>query len=228
MADLITALAPFVPLMQTILWIIVIGTGTGLFFKQCRGILDAVRNRIERGSSLKAGPIELGEDLRELDYVEPKLPEQDPTIALPAPEDKEHNWATERNKIYEHSRGVFLAHVIEPSAEPGQLYDIFVYLVRHKSTSFEDISHAEFFFGHYWGNEVFSENFKDGLIGVSTSAYGPFLCTCRVTFADGYVAMVHRYIDFEMGRVFDGPPNNSLQRTRPRALAKRSRPAARR
>jgi len=40
------------------------------------------------------------------------------------------------------------------------------------------------------------------LIGVRTSAYGPFLCTCRVTFIDGHVAFHSRYIDFEMGKVF--------------------------
>jgi len=88
-----------------------------------------------------------------------------------------------------------------------------VYLIRHKSNNFEDVSYAEFFFGHYWGNEVFREEPRDGLIGVSTSAYGPFLCTCRVAFKDGHSADLNRYIDFEMGRVFEVPLSRSLPRS---------------
>jgi len=66
----------------------------------------------------------------------------------------------------------------------------------------EGVKFAEFFFGRYWGNEVFKETAKDGLVGVETSAYGPFLCTCRVHFQDGHISSLSRYIDFEMGRVF--------------------------
>jgi hypothetical protein len=37
------------------------------------------------------------------------------------------------------------------------------------------------------------------VFGVRTSAYGAFLCTCRVTFRDRTHVMLWRYIDFEMG-----------------------------
>lgn len=162
---------------------------------------------------MKAGPVELGEDLRQLQYVEPSGPPTDAERLAPTSSLPQSSWAERRSKIYQDTRGVFLVHVIEPSEEPGQLYDIFVYLIRHKSDNFSDVSHAEFFFGHYWGNEVYREESKDGLIGVLTSAYGPFLCTCRVTFKDGYFVDLHRYIDFEMGRVFERPPKKSLRRT---------------
>jgi hypothetical protein len=202
--------APYVPLLQTALWCALIGIGVALFFRQCQGVLEAVRIRVERGSSLKAGPVELGEDLRELEYVKPDddAPSTPRALAAAPPEGP---WADRRNTIYQETRGVFLVHLIEPSVEKGQLYDIFVYLKRHKSEDFSDVMQAEFFFGHYWGNKVFREEPRNGLIGVSTSAYGPFLCTCRVTFKDGFAADLHRYIDFEMGRVFQQPPNKALQ-----------------
>ena len=207
----LAALAPYVPIIQTLLWCALIGVGIGLFHKQCRGILEAIRLRVQKGSSLKAGPVELGEDLRQLQYVEPNAGARlSDNLARPA-SGPEISWAERRNKIYDETRRVFLVHVIQPSSEPGQLYDVFIYLKRHKSSDFTDVSFAEFFFGHYWGNEVFREEPREGLIGVSTSAYGPFLCTCRVTFKDGYSVDLHRYVDFEMGRVFDQGPRKAMQ-----------------
>lgn len=83
-------------------------------------------------------------------------------------------------------------------------FEVFIYLVKHKTSGLSDIDHADFFFGHMWGNKVYSEKIKNGLIGVSTSAYGPFLCTCRVHMKNGDVVRVNRYIDFEMGKAIEG------------------------
>ncbi len=187
----------FVPLFQTGLWVLlIVGVGVALR-KHVSPMIDALRKRIERGSSVKAGPFELGEDLRKLDLVKPS-PGPVAQLAKPAAQD----WITERDQLYNDARRVFLAHVINPSKTAGQQFDVFVYLVGHKDTGVEDVEFAEFFFGHYWGNRVFKETAKDGLVGVRTSAYGPFLCTCRVHFRDGHISSLNRYIDFEMGRVF--------------------------
>jgi hypothetical protein len=200
-------LEPYIPLFQTLTWPVFIGLCIVVARKRVRTLLDVIQSRIERGSSVKAGPIELGQDIRELDYVQPSLPES-AHASLPAPAQPDApDWVKERADVYAESRGVFLAHVLEPSRQTGQAYDIFIFLVRHKSSDFTDVECAEFFFGNYWGNEVFREKPNRGLVGVSTSAYGPFLCTCRVRFRDGHVAFVHRYIDFEMGRVFENAPN---------------------
>ena len=60
----------------------------------------------------------------------------------------EKEWTYFRNGIYENNRGVFLTHVIEPSRREGQIYDIFIYLMRHQSFDLTDIEWiAEFFFG---------------------------------------------------------------------------------
>jgi hypothetical protein len=109
-------------------------------------------------------------------------------------------WNAHRNGIYQDSRGVFIAHVIEPSAKPNQEFDIFIYLVRHGDSDLSDIRFAEFFFGKYWENRIFPAVLNNGFIGVKTSAYGTFLCVCKVTFQDGKVILIDRYIDFESAR----------------------------
>lgn len=109
-------------------------------------------------------------------------------------------WNTLRNGIYSENRGVFLAHVIEPSKKPKQEFDAYIYLIRHDSDDLSDVRFAEFFLGKYWGNRVFQAILQNGFVGISTSAYGTFLCTCKVTFTDGYSVLIHRYIDFESKR----------------------------
>lgn len=182
-----------VPLAQTLVWIGLLCFVAWRYKSHIASILSAIQKRIERGSSFKAGPLELGEDLKALEHVAPT-----PAPAVSDPSD----WSTERDEIYQQNKNIFLVHVIEPSREPGQHYDVFIYLVGHKSRTLDDIEFAEFFLGAYWGNKVFVETKKNGLIGMSTSAYGPFLCTCRVTFKNGEKTHLHRYIDFEMGRAF--------------------------
>lgn len=109
-------------------------------------------------------------------------------------------WNARRNAIYTAQRNVFLTHIIRPSSKPGQTFDVFIYLIRHKSDDFSDIRVAEFFLGPYWENRVFPAVEQNGFIGISTSAYGTFLCICRVTFTDGTSVYLERYIDFEMQR----------------------------
>lgn len=109
-------------------------------------------------------------------------------------------WNNIRNGINNDSRGVFITHVIEPSIKQGQEFDIFIYLLKHKSDDLSDIKFAEFFLGKYWGNKVFPAVLNNGFIGISTSAYGTFLCICKVTFTDGHESLIYRYIDFESHR----------------------------
>lgn len=109
-------------------------------------------------------------------------------------------WNARRNGVYEKHRNMFLTHVIRPSQKPGQQFDVFIYLVRHKSTDFSDVRVAEFFLGPYWENRVFPAVERDGFIGISTAAYGTFLCICRVAFSDGQHLFLERYIDFESHR----------------------------
>jgi hypothetical protein len=96
---------------------------------------------------------------------------------------------------------VFLVHSLTPPTLEEQRYDVFIYLLQQGGGSVSDVKKAEFFFGKYWRNKIFEGSREGDVIGVRASAYGTFLCTCRVTFKDGYQATLYRYIDFEMGHV---------------------------
>jgi hypothetical protein len=101
-----------------------------------------------------------------------------------------------------------LAHVYRTSTEPGQRFQVFVFLVRHRKGSseppqrdnFVEIQKAEFFFGDSWGNQIFEVPETKGAIGVRTHAWGTFLATCRLTFTDdaNKPITLFRYVDFFM------------------------------
>lgn len=69
MLEKIIALAPFVPLLQTLTWVILILVLVLWFDSPLRAVLAVIRKRIETGSAMKAGWFELSE-------LKPEPPEQ--------------------------------------------------------------------------------------------------------------------------------------------------------
>jgi hypothetical protein len=205
MMDILDTLTPYIPLLQTLSWIALAAIGSFVFRQQIKLFADVVRARIEQGSGLKAGPLEIGQDLRTLEQIE-----KEPVVSGPEQNGSTDRtideWNRLRHGVYQHNREVFLAHIIRPLQAAVHEYDVYIYLVRHDSQDLSDVKYAEFFLGKHWGNQIFQERYKEhernGLIGVATSAPGPFLCTCRVTFKDGKKIDLHRYVDFEMNRAF--------------------------
>ncbi|MBK9962736.1 MAG: hypothetical protein IPP06_15865 [Saprospiraceae bacterium] len=110
-------------------------------------------------------------------------------------------WNSVRNSIYSDAKDICLVHTLWPSKRENQDYDIYIYLIKHKSNSLEEVEYAEFFLGKYWKNKVFKVDNKDNRIGIYTSAYGPFLCLCKIKFKSGEEAFISRYIDFEQGEL---------------------------
>jgi hypothetical protein len=117
----------------------------------------------------------------------------------------------DRKRTYETMRKLFLVHVLTPSTVRGQKYDIYIYVKRHRDQAIDDVALAEFFFGKSWGNQIFRGKRAGNRLGVQTSAYGPFLCTCRITFTEGPPVMLYRYIDFEMGGLVDAQATKQEQ-----------------
>lgn len=105
-------------------------------------------------------------------------------------------WNEHRYGKYKASRDLFLVHSLAPSSDPKQLFDIFIYLQRHKSTDISDVIGAEFFLGPYWNDQVFRVRNMGRTVGLTVSAYGEFLCVCKVLFRDGSAAFLDRYINF--------------------------------
>jgi hypothetical protein len=106
-------------------------------------------------------------------------------------------WNKYRAAEYARSREVFLVHSLAPSTEPGQLYDIFIYLKKHWTGDLSEIAHAQFYLGRWWGHRVYDVPNNGGHIGIRTAAYGEFLCVCRVVFKDGQEVVLDRYINFD-------------------------------
>lgn len=101
-------------------------------------------------------------------------------------------------------KGFMLVHTLMPSEKPGAKYNVSIYVMGDKSIFFSDIESAEFMFGPDWNNRIFKVIDKiDGCLGVTVSTSAPFLCTCCVTMRDGGRLYLDRYIDFEMGGIFD-------------------------
>lgn len=108
-----------------------------------------------------------------------------------------------RKALYDKTRKLFLMHVLTKSPKANQKYGIGLYVKHHEEKDLSDVKSAEFFLGKSWGNRIIQGTPSGNRIGISTSAFGPFLCTCLVTFTDGERVMLYRYVDFEMGPLVD-------------------------
>ena len=51
------------------------------------------------------------------------------------------------------------------------------------------------------GQPIFTSIDRARGFPITTSAYGPFMCTAKLYFTDGEEVMLHRYVDFEMGAI---------------------------
>lgn len=194
MIDNLVKLKDFVPFFQTVITSVLVLLLLLLFRKALTQLINIIGTRIQDGSSFEAGPLKVGEALTELKHIE----QDDNSVQN---ETNETEREQERLQIYRDSCNLFLAHILVPSDRKGYRYDIYIYLIRHKSKDFSDIDSADFFFGRMWGNKVFKAKNEKGLIGISTSAYSPFLCTCHIKMTDGKTLKIHKYIDFEMKRI---------------------------
>jgi hypothetical protein len=206
-------LVSLVPLGQTLIWAALAATVLWLLRSPISGVFMSLADRVRRGDDVESPWLSVKRQ-RELD----SLPEAPPGSAQPMPEisaDEESNghqlardalpssvkeWNAYRGQIYGQARDLYLAHILKPSKTNGQEYDIFILVQRHKkSKGLGDVVGAEFYLGRSWGHRIFGEQPSNNVAGLKTSAFGPFLCVCKVTFTDGYQAMLERYIDFEMG-----------------------------
>lgn len=132
---------------------------------------------------------------------------QQPAAARGLPQDQGRE--DDRQGRYAVHRGVFLSHIITPSAATPDKFDIFFFLVRHKPdkfgvpADFSDIGGVQFYLGPDWSHTVFEGQRiaeRNNTFGLRVTAYGPFLCVCTVTFEDGQQLVLEHYVDFEVGR----------------------------
>jgi hypothetical protein len=211
-----------VPLVQTLLWVGLIGVLIYSARRQLLSVITYVDERMRLGASFKIGPagLELGA-LATLTEVkqEPVTDRQNNeessqltfahAISDPAAIKTLADWHAVRQSGYRSSKEYFVVHVITPTSTPSpvlgkRVFHVAVYVKRHFSDDLSDIAKAEFFLGKWWGNKVVEEHVRDGVIGIQLSAYGEVLCICRLTLkGNGEQLLLSRYIDFEMGKLLN-------------------------
>src|SRR5438270_87220 len=166
--------------MGHIAWPVTVVALCFLAKNQLRQIVESIAKRIgDRQSHVRIDKSgieiktleEVNPELAKVESVHPNLNAEISTTDGKAA----NNFIDERNAIYKSNRGLFLVHVLEPTTDRTQEYDLFIYILPHKDTDITIVKKAEFFFGQYWGNELFLGTRVGNVIGVRTSAYGPFL-----------------------------------------------------
>jgi len=202
---------PFWGVLPTILWIAFLSAMLWAFRAEVRGLVRAILSRLRHGAMVKVGTLEIGAVIAVPGRVEKT--ENTPTVR----EDKERRRDSEREQYYEDKRRVMLVHKLLPSTEPGELYDILIYLIPSYRGTLLGVQQVEYYFGaHGWKNRIFRASDRSHGFAVLTAAYGPFLCTAEVLFTDGKSVMLHRFIDFKMGETVGGPAelaNDALKET---------------
>jgi hypothetical protein len=187
------------------LWVGLIGASAFYVRAEIAQILSHLLVRVKAGAPMKIGTVEIGAiqtaqwhtpaPTSESSYI-PEFKDEDP--AGPGEKvDPMFNMA--RQSYYGQTRKVMLVHRLFRSTKQGQVYDILIYLSPHDDGTLASVTKAEYYFGRYWGYKVFESFDRSRGFPVLTSAYGPFLCACRLTFNDGSREILYRYIDFEMG-----------------------------
>ena len=217
-----------VPAAQTVVWAAIVAAALYMLRKPILELANLLKQRIAQGDRLVTPWLSL-ERQKEFEKLEEVLPSGSAasdddggavveeasakesasvstteSVSLPS---TKKEWATVRNGMYQSRRGLYLSHFLTPSRHRGQKYDISILVRRHVSSrsgrfgraDISDVAKAEFFLGQAWGNHIFEETPREGLLGLRTAAYGPFLCVCKVTFTGGEEVLLDRYIDFEMG-----------------------------
>ena len=139
----------YVPLLQTLAWVLLIVVVLVAFRREFRDFAESIRRRVDTGSPFELGvgqvaSVKLGE-LQQLPRVEPTEPGRQ--LPDPTAEAAVEHWSRVRDEIKNQSREVYLAHIIKPSAIPGQRYDVYVFLVGSRTPTSPRWSERSFFSG---------------------------------------------------------------------------------
>lgn len=198
-------MADWVPLFQTLTWVALISAVLVAGRQKWSGIVTAVESRIKRGDGLSIDIMGMSAQLHS-DAVEAGFtvvsPADDEQTTLPNSSDI----TKRRAELGREQRGLHLVHVVAPSNQEGQRYEVAAYLSGWKRSRFgdpddlSDVTRAEFALGPLFSpSGVTVPNKGDGHIGIVTAMHAPALCLCRVTFTDGSAIELSRYLDFESG-----------------------------
>lgn len=188
--------------LPTLIWAAALIIALLLFRRELRTFFQMLNRRVRLGAGLKFGSVEIGQA-----YVNPSQGTVSGGFVRVVRKDIDGERHAERERYYQPNRLLMLVHRIEPSDQAGQLYDILIYLVPHPTSeaTLAGVKRVEYYFGKSWAQNIFGSEDRAHGFAITTSAFGPFVCTAEIHFSDGHKAMVSRYIDFEMGALGSQP-----------------------
>jgi prokaryotic YEATS domain len=181
--------------LPSILWFVLILLLLLLFQKNLRALLRSLTWRLKSGAAFKVASFEVGAS-----YIPQGGTRSEGEGIVEVRKDENQEFHNQRSKFRNEDRNLLLVHKLAPSKHQNQLYDIVIYLVPSlRYGSLSSVNAVDYYFGRYWGNNIFKSIDRSTGFLIATSAYAPFTCTAKVHFTDGTSVFLHRYIDFEMG-----------------------------
>jgi hypothetical protein len=187
----------FLEVCPSILWFFLVVILLILFREKIQLLATAIAWRVKIGAQVKIASFEMGET----NYVAPNEDISKKGGVISIRDDTNGRRKNERGNYYLPNRDIFLVHRISPSKKLNQLYDILIYVIPHKNSTIVSLQRVEYFFGNYWRDKVFISTDRASGFSITTSAFGPFVCTAELFFTDGKSIILSRYIDFEMGAI---------------------------
>jgi len=181
--------------LPSLLWVGLAILAFLLLRRQLIDLLENLARRVRTGASIKLFSLELGQT-----YVAQNVGNSNES-AFPHRTDSDSRRWKQREVYYAPNRDILIVHRLAPSKHKGMLYDIEIYLVPHKDSTLASVAKVDYYFGRNWGNQIFSSTDRARGFAISTSAYGPFMCTAELFFTDGESVIIGRYVDFEMGTI---------------------------
>jgi hypothetical protein len=188
----------FWTVLPGVLWFALATVALVLLRKQLITLLENLSWRLRTGAAVKLFSFELAQT-----YVAQNIdPATHETCFEHRTDSNSVRWK-QREQYYLPSRKVLLVHRIAPSRQPGMLYDVQLFLCPHtrSGSTLASVAKVEYYFGRHWGNQIFVSIDRARSFMISTSAYGPFMCTAELFFSDGERVFINRYVDFEMGGI---------------------------
>ena len=179
-------------IVPSVLWFMLVVVLLVRYRDRLASIIEMIVWRIQSGAPVKLSTFELG-------AVQISVATRQPLNALASKPDVNDFFYEQRQSLRDIN--LFLVHRLSPSTETDQLYDVLIYLVPgQKFGTLLTVASVDYYFGSYWNKNVFSSIDRAKGFSISTPAFAPFTCTARINFTTGQSpAIVHRYIDFEMG-----------------------------
>jgi hypothetical protein len=168
------------------------------FRKDIRRVIKLLLERIQEGSGIKVGPVELAA----LNVITHALDSGlDITKGFISVESDGGYGDRKKKEIFDEMHSWFLAHTLYRSEIEDQRFDVMIYVVGHENDLMLEIMEVRYFLGKYWGDKKIVSRDRMNAFAVVISTRKPTLCYAEIVLRDETVIPTWRFLDFEMAHL---------------------------